>query len=472
MTRVQIPILMKTLLSILSLTLLATIEAEPQTNVLFLAVDDLRPELGCYGKKEILSPHIDELAAQGTLFTRAYCQVAVCGASRASLMTGLRPTWKRFLSYNTFAEKDAPGSMTVAEELKGAGYHCISNGKIFHHKKDTADRSWSEAPWKPEMGGAAFLDPKSKSMIGGRKKRGPVLESPEVADNAYPDGQIADKTIADLKRMKKSRQPFFLACGFLKPHLPFYAPKKYWDLYDRKNIGIAENRDRPENASDQLKGSAEIHSYHDRGLTYNDDAWHRACRHGYYACVSYVDAQIGRIMKALDELGLRKNTVVVLWGDHGWHLGEHDFWGKHNVMHLSTRSPLIVSAPGGKSGQTCDRLVEFVDLYPTILNLVGLKPSHSELEGISFMPLLEKPRMLWKKAVFSKYGPAVSLITPRYNFVRFKDGEKMLFDLRTDPEENLNLATFPQQKENLDRLEKMLRAGWKDALPPSSPAKE
>ena len=209
MTRVQIPILMKTLLSILSLTLLATIGAEPQTNVLFLAVDDLRPELGCYGKKEILSPHIDELAAQGTLFTRAYCQVAVCGASRASLMTGLRPTWKRFLSYNTFAEKDAPGAMTVAEELKGAGYHCISNGKIFHHKNDTADRSWSEAPWKPEMGGAAFLDPKSKSMIGGRKKRGPVLESPEVADNAYPDGQIADKTIADLKRMKKSRQPFF-----------------------------------------------------------------------------------------------------------------------------------------------------------------------------------------------------------------------------------------------------------------------
>ena len=141
-------------------------------------------------------------------------------------------------------------------------------------------------------------------------------------------------------------------------------------------------------------------------------------------------------------------------------------------MHLSTRSPLIVSAPGGKSGQTCDRLVEFVDLYPTILNLVGLKPSHSELEGISFMPLLEKPRMLWKKAVFSKYGPAVSLITPRYNFVRFKDGEKMLFDLRADPEENLNLAIFPQQKENLARLEKMLRAGWKDALPPSSPAKE
>ena len=459
---------MKTLYLLLFLSLLAPIGAEPRTNVLFIAVDDLRPELGCYGKEEILSPHIDKLAAQGTLFTRAYCQVAVCGASRASLMTGLRPTWKRFLSYNTFAEKDAPGAKTVAEELQVAGYHCISNGKIFHHKKDTADRSWSEPPWKPEVGGASFLDPSSKDMIGGTKKRGPVLESPEVADNAYPDGQIADKTIADLKRMTKSKKPFFLACGFLKPHLPFYAPKKYWDLYDRQAIEIADNRKRPQNAPDQLTGSAEIHSYHDRGLTYNDDAWHRACRHGYYACVSYVDAQVGRIMKTLDQLDIRKNTVVVLWGDHGWHLGEHDFWGKHNVMHLSTRSPLIVSTPGSKGGQTCDRLVEFVDLYPTILDLVGLKPTNSELEGFSFKPLLDKPRMLWKKAAFSRYGPAVSLITPRFNFVRFKDGEKMLFDLNSDPEENLNLATYPKQKENLARLEKMLRAGWEKVLPPSA----
>tara|TARA_B100000212_G_scaffold11841_1_gene8548 strand:- start:12 stop:1403 length:1392 start_codon:yes stop_codon:yes gene_type:complete len=463
---------MKTLYLVLFLSLLVPIGAEPRTNVLLIAVDDLRPELGCYGKEEILSPHIDKLAGQGTLFKRAYCQVAVCGASRASLMTGLRPTRKRFLSYNTFAEKDAPGATTVAEELKLAGYHCISNGKIFHHKKDTADRSWSEAPWKPLVGGASFLDPGSRDMIGGTKKRGPVLESPEVADNAYPDGQIADKTIADLKRITKSKKPFFLACGFLKPHLPFYAPKKYWDLYDRQAIEIADNRKRPQNAPDQLTGSEEIHSYHDRGLIYNDDAWHRACRHGYYACVSYVDAQVGRIMKTLDQLDIRKNTVVVLWGDHGWHLGEHNFWGKHNVMHLSTRSPLIVSTPGTKGGQTCDRLVEFVDLYPTILDLVGLKPTNSKLEGFSFKPLLDKPRMLWKKAAFSRYGPAVSLITPRFNFVRFKDGEKMLFDLRTDPGENFNLANFPQQKENLARLAKMLRAGWKDALPPSSPAKE
>ena len=212
--------------------------ASAKPNVLFIAIDDLRPELGCFGGKEVRSPHIDKLAAGGMIFTRAYCQVPVCGASRASLMTGLRPTKKRFLNFDTYAERDAPGAMTLPEEFKRNGYHCLSNGKVFHHKDDTAKRSWSEDPWKPSLGGASFLDPKSKSMIGGRKKRGPVWEAPKVGDNAYPDGQIADNTIADLKRMKKSGKPFFIACGFKKPHLPFYAPKKYWDLYDLSLIHI------------------------------------------------------------------------------------------------------------------------------------------------------------------------------------------------------------------------------------------
>jgi arylsulfatase A-like enzyme len=317
------------------------------------------------------------------------------------------------------------------------------------------------------MGGASFLDPKSKSMIGGRKKRGPVLEFPEVADSAYPDGQIADKTIADLKRMKKNSKPFFLACGFIKPHLPFYAPKKYWDLYDRTTLELADNRDRPVNAPSSLRGSGEIHSYHDRGMKYNSEEWHRACLHGYYACVSYVDTQIGKVMKTLDDLDLRENTIIVLWGDHGWHLGEHNFWGKHNVMHLSTRSPLIVAAPGFKSGQACDRLVEFVDLYPTLMELTGLKSVNEGLEGTSFKPLLGKPSLLWKKAAFSSYGPAVSVITPRFNYAQFKDGEEMFYDLTADPDENVNLATSPELKSNLNQHGKMLREGWSKVLPPS-----
>ena len=451
---------------ILSLWALSPAGAKP--NILFIAVDDLRPELGCYGGKQVQSPHIDKLAARGTTFHRAYCQVAVCGASRASLMTGLRPTWKRFLKYDTFAEKDAPDAMTLPGELRKNGYHCLSNGKIFHHKNDTATRSWSEDPWKPDMGGASFIDPKSKSMIGGRKKRGPVLEGPQVPDNAYPDGQIADKTIADLKRMKKQGKPFFIACGFIKPHLPFYAPKKYWDLYDPADLELADNRTLPRHAPSSLKGSGEVHNYHDRGMKYNSDEWHRACLHGYYACVSYVDAQVGRLMKTLDQLKLRKDTIVILWGDHGWHLGEHNFWGKHNVMHLSTRSPLIVSAPGFKPGQTCDRLVEFVDVYPTLMELAGLKTANDGLQGTSFKPLLEKPGLVWKKAVFSKYGPAVSLVTNRYNYAEFKNGEKMLFDLNSDPDENVNLATSPKQKENLKRLGRILKDGWRGVLPPTA----
>jgi iduronate 2-sulfatase len=442
---------------------LSPVYAKP--NILFIAIDDLRPELGCFGGKEVKSPHIDKLAAVGTTFNRAYCQVAVCGASRASLMTGLRPTRKRFLKYDTFAEKDAPEAMTLAEELKKNGYHCISNGKIFHHKDDTAKRSWSEDPWKPRIGGASFVDPKSKSMIGGRKKRGPVLESPKVADNAYPDGQIADKTIADLKRMKKKNEPFFLACGFIKPHLPFYAPKKYWDLYDRAALELADNRDRPLNAPSSLRGSGEIHSYHDRGMKYNSEEWHRACLHGYYACVSYVDAQIGKVMKTLDDLDLRKNTIIVLWGDHGWHLGEHNFWGKHNVMHLSTRSPLIVSVPGFKFGQACDRLVEFVDLYPTLMDLTGLRSVNTGLEGTSFKTLLGEPHLKWKRAAFSKFGPAESLITNQFNYAEFDDGQKMLFDLRADPNENVNLADSPEYKKTLNRLGNMLREGWRSVLP-------
>lgn len=451
----------------LSLWSLASVWAKH--NVLFVAIDDLRPELGCFGGKEVLSPHIDKLAATGIIFTRAYCQVPVCGASRASLMTGLRPTKKRFLSFDTYAERDAPGAMTLPEEFKRNGYHCLSNGKVFHHYDDTAKRSWSENPWKPSLGGASFIDPESESMIGGRKKRGPVWEAPKVADNAYPDGQIADKTIADLKRMKKSGRPFFLACGFKKPHLPFYAPEKYWDLYERASLELADNRERPKDAPSELRGSGEIHNYHDRGMKYNSEEWHRSCLHGYYACVSYVDAQIGKIMKTLDDLDLRENTIIVLWGDHGWHLGEHNFWGKHNLMHLSTRSPLIVSAPGFKAGQTCDRLVEFVDIYPTLMDLSGLKSFNQGLEGTSFTPLLENPRLPWKKAVFSQFKSALGVVTDRYNYAEFDEGPKMLFDLKADPDENVNLANSPERKDEVKRLGRILKDGWRGVLPETSP---
>lgn len=434
-------------------------------NFLFIAVDDLRPELGVYGKKYIQTPHIDQLSNRGVVFTRAYCQVAVCGASRASLMTGLRPTPKRFLNYLTYAEKDAPNAITLPQELKSRGYHTISNGKIFHHKNDTARRSWSEPSWRPSTGGAKFLDPLSKTMIGGKKNRGPVLEFPDVPDNAYPDGQIADKTIQDLEQLKERDQPFFLACGFLKPHLPFYAPKKYWDLYEADEIDLADNQYTPLHAPKSLRGSTEIDSYHNRGMVRNSADWHRSCRHGYYACVSYIDAQIGRIMESLERLGLDDNTYVILWGDHGFHLGEHNFWGKHNVMHFSTHSPLIVSGPNIKHGSKCKELVEFVDIYPTILELSGDPSDNNNLQGTSFKILLNQPNTPWKPAVFSKFGPAVSLITKDYNYAEFSNGDRMLFQLDPLYQENENLVNNPDYAKVRDKLSTLLQKGWRNALP-------
>ncbi len=445
--------------AILAMSLSLAKSAEARPNVLFIAIDDLRPQLGCYGQDEIKSPNIDRLAAQGTVFKRAYCQVAVCGASRASLLTGLRPTQNRFLSYKTYAEKDAPGAMTLPEEFRKNGYHCISNGKIFHHREDTAKRSWSEPAWKPTISGATPLHPESETMRGGTKNRGPVFEEPDVPDNAYPDGQTADKTINDLKRMKKEGKPFFLACGFLKPHLPLYAPKKYWDMYDRDTITVADNQYSPADAPKSLLGSDEIHSYHNRNIKFNSDEWHRSCRHGYYACVSYVDAQVGKVLDALDELGLRGNTIVILWGDHGWHLGEHNFWGKHNVMHLATNSPLIVSAPGFKARQRCERLVEFVDIYPSLCNLAGITTVNERLQGTSFKPLLSAPGRPWKKVAFSKYGAATSIVTDRYNYAEFTNGEKMLYDLEKDASENVNIAGAAEHQELVDGLSKLLAAG-------------
>jgi len=439
--------------------------SDKKSNILFIAVDDLRPELGCYDHTWIQSPNIDKLASGGVVFNRAYCQVPVCGASRASLLTGLRPTPERFYDYKTAVDTDVPWARTLPQEFKENGYHCISNGKVFHHNEDAAERSWSESPWRPYLDNLIFLNVESFKMVGGERTRGPIFELADVPDNAYGDGMVADKTIEDLKRMKKSGKSFFLACGFSKPHLPFYAPKKYWDLYDSEQIAVADNRYRPQNAPESLVGSREIHYYHNRNIEYNSDDWHRKMRHGYYACVSYVDAQVGRVLQTLDELGLRENTIVILWGDHGWHLGEHNFWSKHNLMNLATNSPMIVAGPGIKQGEKSHRLVEFVDIYPSLCDLAGIKTGTQDLQGTSFKPLLSDPQLPWKKAAFSEYGPGRGVITERYNYAEFENGENMLYDLQTDAAENVNISQSEDNKELVQQLSIMLETGWQNVLP-------
>lgn len=301
-------------------------------NVLFIAVDDLRPQLGCYRHSETLSPNIDKLAAGGTLFERAYCNVPVCGPSRVSVLTGIRTDSRQWKTSNLKTKYT-----TLPLLFKKNGYHVLSNGKVLHHMSDRQD-DWSEAPWRSVAiyhgkkdwanynAYGVWQDDKSGETINPRTKRGPYCEAAEVPDNAYQDGKVADKTIADLKRMKAANKPFFLACGFWRPHLPFNAPKKYWDMYKRKDVAPAPNRFAPKDLNAPCRTSGEIDGYALTGKRKQTEEFHREARHAYYACVSYVDAQIGKVMKALDSLGLSDNTIVVLWGDHGWNLGEHNFW--------------------------------------------------------------------------------------------------------------------------------------------------
>ncbi len=432
-------------------------------NVLFIVVDDLRPQLGCYGHKQMLSGNIDGLAADGVIFLRSYCQVPVCGASRASLLTGVRPTRDRFISYNVWAEKDLPGALSLPKHFKNNGYHTISNGKVFHHSNDCKD-SWSESPWRTRGPWRNYLLEESKKLARkGSGGKGPAFESADVPDNAYFDGMIADKAISDLRRLENMEKPFFLALGFFKPHLPFNAPTKYWDLYKREEIDLADNPFRPKGAPDAaLHNWGELRAYAAiprKGPLPDELA--RTLIHGYYACVSYTDAQIGRVLAELERLGLRDNTIVVLWGDHGWNLGEHGLWCKHCNFETSLHSPLIVTAPGIKGGKKTNALTEYLDIYPSLCQLCDL-PLPGHLEGNSFVPLLKKPNRLWKEAVFSRYYNGDSVKTDRYRYTewRRKNGTmyaRMLYDHNVDWVENVNISEKPENQELVKKLSKMLQ---------------
>jgi arylsulfatase A-like enzyme len=284
-----------------------------------------------------------------------------------------------------------------------------------------------------------------------------------VADDAYPDGRTALKTIGDLQRLKQAGKPFFLACGFIRPHMPFYAPKKYWDLYQRDKIGIAGNRHRPKDAPDALRGSTEFQSYHLGDVKVNSEAWHRLMRHGYMASTSYTDKLTGDVLAELDRLGLADNTIVVIWGDHGWHLGEHDFWGKHNTMHLAIRVPLIIRVPGKKTGSS-KALVETSDIYPTLCSLAGIAVPDT-VQGRGFTGLLDRPDQAHREVAYSRFGPADAVVSERFNYTSYSGGKsEMLYDLEKDPDENVNVAGKPEYREDLDKMRALLKQRQADAL--------
>ncbi len=449
-------------------------------NVLFIAVDDLRPELGCYGAKTILTPNIDRIAKQGMTFLRAYCQQAVCSPSRTSVMTGARPDTTKVWDLVTHFRDAMPDTVTLAQHFKQNGYFVQGMGKIFHPGYDDS-RSWSvawqtqNAPNYASIKTADVLDEDAKK----KSKNGPAFESGNVPDEFYKDGKVAALAVETLGKLAKKPEPFFLAVGFAKPHLPFVSPKKYWDMYDPAEIKLAPNPYRPKDAPDYaLTTSGELRNYQgmpDEGPV--GDTLARQLKHGYYAAASYTDAQIGKVLDELDRLGLRKNTIIVLWGDHGWKLGEHGEWCKHSNVENDTNAPLLFSVPGMKAvGQSTKALVEFVDIYPTLAEVAGL-PLPQHLEGTSFKPLLDDPKRPWKPAAFSQYPRGKKLMgysmrTDRYRFTAWVDRQDHskvealeLYDHQTDPQENQNIAKMPANADLVNRLMAQWKQGWQAAKP-------
>ena len=414
-------------------------------NILFIAVDDLRPELGCYGKEYIYSPNIDKLAEEGTLFLNAYCNVPVCGASRASLLTGLRPTLTRFKKYYTRADEDASDVPTLPGLFKANGYVTISNGKIFHNADDSKT-DWDEI-WRAKGDSPrGYITARNIQLDTVEDQRGYPFEKAFAPDSAYRDGKMTQKTIADLRLLKEKGKPFFLAAGFQKPHLPFNAPGKYWDLYPEETIKLPDNRFTPTDVPRQaLHTSGELRNYFDvpkKGPVSDELA--KNLIHGYYACVSYMDALVGELLNTLKELDLDENTIVILWGDHGWNLYEHGLWCKHCNYRTSLKAPIILRTPGQKESYLRKEMVEFVDIYPTLAELCGLSlPAH--LEGNSMVPLLGEEEVGWKESVESVWQSGFTYTNQTHAYTEWRTETdsivaQMLFDHVNDPNENVNIV--------------------------------
>ncbi|TXE10158.1 sulfatase [Seonamhaeicola algicola] len=518
-------------------------------NILFLAIDDLRPEIGAYGSEIAITPNFDKFASQGLLFNNAYCQEPICSPSRASLMTGARPETINVIENFTYFREANPDIVTLSQHFKNNGYETVHTGKIYH-KPAWADqeKSWSREPAYDKMtikpsntpGGYALPENQEFSKkataeviakYGPNAPRnglgkGPAYEKADVEDTFYEDGYNAELAIATMKDMlqKNPNKPFFLGMGMKKPHLNWLAPKKYWDLYNPEDIELATLTEAPENGATMgLHPSFELRARYGipkKGPIKDDQA--RILKHAYLACVSYIDAQIGKMIDALDEAGVRDNTIIIIWSDHGFHLGDMGIWCKATNYEVATRVPLMIwtpNMPKDTRGVKSNALVELVDMYPTLCELAGLeKPEH--LEGYSFAPLLNNPKKAWKQAAFSQFptpalrewaanplsqgmretyfGPLIEEVedkikaqmgdkwnrdlfennlmgyamrTENYRFIVWKDyinknTEPLfyeLYDHKTDPGETKNIAN--ENPELVKQLLAQFNKGWKGNLP-------
>ncbi|AWX43676.1 Iduronate-2-sulfatase [Flagellimonas maritima] len=427
--------------------------AEKQ-NILFIAIDDLRPMISSYGETQMVTPNIDRLASEGIQFNNAFTNIAVCGASRASIMTGIRPSYRRFNDYTSRASTDVPNAVTLNQLFKENGYETISYGKIYHHPDDNKEH-WTEMDNGSKQNDYQDLNSIAKRLngeLGSHGKKGPVIEYPDVSDYSYNDGKVTKKAINKLRELKTSNKPFFMALGYVAPHLPFIQPKKYWDLYNHESIELAKNGYQPENApyismASQHYSSELRNMYLDIPKKGNlNDELSRNLVHGYYASVSYMDALIGEVIQSLDDLGLRENTTIVLWSDHGFFLGEHGMWCKHSTFYEAIKIPLIISSSKYKNNQTTQSMTELVDIYPTLCDIAQLD-APDYLHGMSLIPVLTNPEKILKTEIYTRYKEGEAVVDIDYSYTEFyRDGQylgNMLYNLNTDSEQNTNISKEP-----------------------------
>ncbi len=444
-------------------------DRQKQPNFLFICIDDLRPQIGAYGVDYMKTPNLDRLASEGRLFTQQYVQVPTSGASRRALLTGLYPsetnhTVNEYFGKELASTKEGEHPETFIHHLKRNGYYTVGMGKVGHHANGHNVINGSESLELPHSWDRYVNDPdwlwKREDILhayaNGGARTGtpkPAFESPDVPDESFPDGRLAKLAISELEMIKKRRgdEPFFMAVGFYKPHLPFCAPRRYWDMYSDEDIELAPNKTIPEGVDKRfVYGSIEFKNQYSHpktakagvGVVLPDD-YARDVIHAYCAAVSYTDTQVGKVLSKLKELGLDENTVIVVWGDHGWNLGDHTIWGKHNVFDRALNSTFMIKTPDIKQpGVATDALMGTIDIYPTICELAGVTPPKG-VDGVSITPIIDNPKATTRDEIYSYWRNKLTIKTERYRMsIHDAKGDRamMLFDHKRDPYETKNIV--------------------------------
>ena len=491
-----------------------------QPNILFISIDDLRPTLGAYGDTIAVTPNIDQLAAEGMTFRQTFTQVAVCAPSRASLMTGLRPDSTHVWHLGDKFREINPSTVTMPQYFSKFGYHTVNLGKIFHNYMPDSI-SWDEPDLRPQRyirpdwlqrdGETFYISQaihrsqvrKRDSLLRLRPIRyadgwntGPAWEAAMVHDTMYYDGAQTELAKKTLTRLAKTDKPFYMGLGYFRPHLPFAVPKKYWDLYDPEEIPLASNPNIPKNAPGHTMNSMyELRHYegfntigHPQSSYQMNEDTARILKQGYYASVSYVDALLGNLMAHMKRIGIYENTIIIIWGDHGWKLGDHNSWGKMTNYNMDLKVPMIIRYPNQENrGAQTFEITELVDIFPSLCELAGIKiPDY--MQGTSFVPLIKKPQRAWKKAAFSQFHRrpqhsadgkrymGYSINTKKYHYIEWyawspETGTKgalksmELFDNVSDPTETVNLAEEQKLSQVVAELTEQLALGWRKARP-------